>query len=120
MVYFGSVLNRGRALVDYLTSVSGLRIPRRTNPANWMLNVIDNKFTSDAPVDFGALYIASPMKQYVDDCLASHTVLCTREFRDVDPPSPPPSPSSLCQQLDMINSHDPRLELMIRALHDSS
>ena len=40
VVYFGSVLNRARPLVDYFTEKSGATLPQRTNPANWMLNVI--------------------------------------------------------------------------------
>ncbi len=40
VVYFGSVQNRGRALVDYLSEKSGSTIPLMVNPANWMLNVL--------------------------------------------------------------------------------
>ena len=69
VVFFGSVLNRGRPLVEYLTTVSRLRIPRRTNPANWMLNVIDNKYTAAAPIDFVHAYAASAMKRSNDDLL---------------------------------------------------
>jgi ATP-binding cassette subfamily G (WHITE) protein 2 (PDR) len=42
-VYFGSVLNRARPLVDYMSEKSGAAIPTRTNPANWMLNVIGTR-----------------------------------------------------------------------------
>jgi hypothetical protein len=40
MVYFGSIRERGKPMVKYLQEVSGSTLPPRTNPANWMLEVL--------------------------------------------------------------------------------
>jgi hypothetical protein len=39
VVYFGSVQNRSRPLVQYLSALCESPLPRNTNPANWMLEV---------------------------------------------------------------------------------
>ena len=39
-VYFGSVEQRARPLVQYLENIEGTeKLPSHTNPADWMLNV---------------------------------------------------------------------------------
>ncbi len=67
VVFFGSCAGRARPLIDYFTEVGGSPIPPRTNPANWMLNVIGGKYLprTGAPRDFAELYNASALKAYV-------------------------------------------------------
>lgn len=40
VVYFGSIRDRAKPMVKYLEAVSGSTLPRQTNPANWMLDVL--------------------------------------------------------------------------------
>ena len=44
-MYFGSSGERARPLIEYLERQCGSSIPRLTNPANWMLNVIGTMCT---------------------------------------------------------------------------
>lgn len=72
VVYFGSVENRAKDLVSYLTAIPGTPpLPQRVNPADWMLDVIGAgiglSFTETA--DYAAVYKASPL------CAANKTAI---------------------------------------------
>ena len=62
-VYFGDLGARGAEMVDYFQSQSSSRLPTRTNPASWMLDVIGAGIESKSKVktDFADLYDQSEL-----------------------------------------------------------